>query len=502
MARPNHQLTRRGFISSAALAVGGVTFSLAGCGRATEHGGLAQLATSLTGQLLLPSSPAYLPENQPANDVYADVRPMAIAMCQTPEDVVTCVNWCRNEGVQPIVRGGGHSYAGFSTTDGLLIKTTQMNRIDINRSSGTATIEAGALNKALIAKLKGGDLMLPIGTCLEVGVTGLVLGGGLGDNSRWAGMTCDRLTSTDVVLANGQRVTANSSDNPDLYWALRGGAGGNFGVNTKLEFDLVQIPTRQMSAFEIRFRGVDDVVASFAAFDRLMLTAPDRLSGFATVTNLGRSTDPRQFPEATFTGSYIGPVSELRDLLRPLQTSGKQTHVEVVPQEFWQAQIEWLSVPKLPVHGLMETAHFTNRALPTSMIDQLVRKVAAAPGGTPDAYCEVRLMCWTGGRVNDVPSDATAYVHRDSTALLRPALWWQPTSLPAVQRDMARWFDDVLGFIAPYCQPSAFQNWPYRALPDALNQYYRANLPRLQHVKQQVDPANLFHYPQSIPVGA
>lgn len=502
MARLNSQLTRRGFIGSAAMVVGGVAFAMTGCSRLGGHGGLSQLATSLSGELLLPDDPAYGPENQPSNDVYANVRPLAIAMCHTPEDVVTCIDWCRNEGVQPVVRGGGHNYAGFSTTEGLLIKTTPMNRIAINRSDGTASIEAGALNKALISELKGGDLMLPIGTCLEVGVTGLTLGGGLGDNSRWAGMTCDRLTSTDVVLANGQRVRASSSENPDLYWALRGGAGGNFGVNTKLEFDLVQIPTRQISAFEIRFRGVDDVVASFAAFDRLMLTAPDRLSGFVTVNNVGRSTDPRQFPEATFTGSYIGPVAELRDLLRPLQTSGKQTHVEVEPQEFWQAQIDWLSVPKLPVHGLMETAHFTDRALPISMIDQLVRRVAAAPGGTSNAYCEVRLMCWTGGKVNEVAPGDTAYVHRNSTALLRPALWWRPASLPAVQRDMVRWFDETLSFIAPYCQPSAFQNWPYRALPDALNQYYRTNLARLQQVKKDVDPGNLFHYPQSVPVGA
>ncbi len=111
-------------------------------------------------------------------------------------------------------------------------------------------------------------------------------------------------------------------------------------------------------------------------------------------------------------------------------------------------------------------------------------------------------MCWTGGKANTVAPDATAYVHRSSTGLLRPAIWWQPTSSPGLQREMQGWFSDTLRFITPFCQPSAFQNWPYRGLPDALTQYYGSNLPRLTQVKKAYDPNNLFHYEQSIPVAS
>ena len=506
MESPVAHLSRRHVLGTGAAAVGAAAlWSVSGCASDATAKGLDALRAKLSGTLLLPTDSTFATENQPANDEFAGITPIAIAMCVDPEDVIACVNWCREEGIQPVIRGGGHNYAGFSTTQGLLIKTTPMNSVTVDDANGTVTIGAGALNKELLANVVNTNFMVPIGTCLEVGFTGLVLGGGLGDNSRWAGITADHLVSTDVVLANGSAVTASSAQNPDLFWAARGGAGGNFGVHTKHVVSLVEIPHRQIGAFELKFRGIEDCIASFMAFDKIMHSAPDRLSGFLAVTNLnrpsGKASDPNRYPVATFCGSYIGPVAELKDLLRPLQQSAKAFHTEIVSQEFWQAQIDWLSVPKLPVHGLAETAHFTNKALPATAVDQLIRRVASAPGGTPDAYCEVRLMCWTGGKVNTIAPDATAYVHRSSTGLLRPAIWWQPTSSAGVQRDMQGWFNETLRFITPLCQPSAFQNWPYRGLPNALEQYYGANLTRLSQVKKAYDPRNLFHYEQSIPVG-
>ncbi len=504
---PVAHLSRRQVLGTGVAVAGGMAlWSLAGCASEANSKGLDALRATLSGTLLLPTDPSFAEQNQPANDEFASITPIAIALCASPQDVAACVNWCRNEGIQPVIRGGGHSYAGFSTTQGLLIKTTPMNSVRVDEANQTVTIGAGALNKELLAHVVNTNFMVPIGTCLEVGFTGLVLGGGLGDNSRWAGVTADHLVSTDVVLANGQSVTANATQEADLFWAARGGAGGNFGVHTSHVVSLVEIPRRQIGAFELKFHGIQDCVSSFMAFDKIMHSAPDRLSGFLAITNLNRPANgtrgANKYPVATFCGSYIGPVDELRDLLRPLQHSGKAFHTEIVAQEFWQAQIDWLSVPKLPVHGLAETAHFTNQPLPAKVVDQLIRRVAAAPGGSPDAYCEVRLMCWTGGKVNTVAPDATAYVHRSSTGLLRPAIWWQPTSSPGLQREMQGWFSDTLRFITPFCQPSAFQNWPYRGLPDALTQYYGSNLPRLTQVKKAYDPNNLFHYEQSIPVAS
>ena len=246
---------------------------------------LQKLARELTGRLVLPRSPGYAAQNQPANDRYEDVRPIAIALCDNARDVAVCVSWCRDYGVPPVVRGGGHSYIGASSTTGLLIKTGAMNRVRADAGQGTVTVQAGALNEDLLARLRGGDLMLPVGTCLSVGVTGLALGGGIGDNSRWAGMTSDHLISADLVLASGELVTASATEHPDLFWALRGAAGGNFGICTQLTFRLVPLKRRVISVFGMLFNGPQDAAAAMQAFDRLMLTAPPELSGFAGLTS-------------------------------------------------------------------------------------------------------------------------------------------------------------------------------------------------------------------------
>jgi hypothetical protein len=177
------------------------------------------------------------------------------------------------------------------------------------------------------------------------------------------------------------------------------------------------------------------------------------------ITNLNRSgvggVGAKEYPVATFYGSYIGAVDELRDLLQPLQHSAKAFQAEIVEQEFWQAQIDWLSVPELSVHGLAQTARCTNQPLPAKVVDQLIR----------------------------------------------PAIWWQPSSSRGVRREMQGRFSDTVRFITPHCQPGAFQNWPYRGLPDALIQYYGSNFPRLTQVKKAYDPNNLFHYEQCVPMG-
>ena len=462
---------------------------------------LRKLARELRGRLVLPRSPGYAAENLPANDRYENVRPIAIALCEATSDVVACVNWCRDYGVQPVVRGGGHSYIGASSTTGLLIKTDAMNKVRVDVGRGTVTLQAGALNEHLLAGLRGGDLMLPIGTCPSVGVTGLTLGGGIGDNARWAGMTCDHLISADLVLASGDLVTASETDHRDLFWALRGAAGGNFGVNTSLTFRLVPLRRRVISVFGMLFNGPDQAAAALQAFDRLMLTAPARLSGFAGLTSqrpLGAGRDHSVFPQFSVDGSYQGPVTELRELLRPLTRSATPSAFVSGDMDFWTAQINWLAVGPQPKHGFAEAARFTRAPLPARVIESLVSRVMQAPTG-PDAFGEVRLMGWSGGAVNQVSPSATAYVHRDSNSLLRPAVWWIDGTPRGLQRDLLDWMAESWRYIHPFTQDQAFQNWPYEGIADWRSAYYGANFRRLVRVKRRYDPHDLFRYSQSIP---
>jgi FAD/FMN-containing dehydrogenase len=496
-------MSRRGFLTAATVVGGGLV--LAGCSDAGTSA-VKDLQRRLKGQVLVPADPNFAEENLPANDRYESVIPMAIALCANPDDVQTCVRWCVEEGIQPVIRGGGHNYIGASTTTGLLIKTGSMNGVSVDPRAGTVTLGAGALNMNLLSTLRGGALMLPIGTCPSVGVAGLVLGGGIGDNSRWAGMTCDHLESTTVVLASGESVEASGTENPDLFWALRGAAGGNFGVNTSFTFRLVEIPTPKITVFGMVFSGKDAMVAGWSAFDRLMLSAPDQLSGFAAVTNvrpLGADNKPAAryaapFPNLSIDGSFQGTQAEAREILAPVINLAP-TDLIMGEMDYWDAQINWLAVGSMPKHGLEECSRFTNEPIPADRLDHLVDRVLAAPGGTEDANAEVRLMCWSGGQANRVAPEAMAYVHRSGNHLLRPAVWWrdQPASM---QRDLLDWTAETFAFISDFTQPGSFQNWPYSEQKDWQQAYYGDNFDRLRQVKQRYDPANLFHYAQSIPV--
>ncbi|WP_174397969.1 FAD-binding oxidoreductase [Mycolicibacterium sphagni] len=495
--------SRREFITAGAAV--GASLVLASCSDSAPSV-IKDLQGRLTGSVLVPGDSRFAEENLPANDRYEPVIPAAIALCETPEDVQACVQWCTREGVQPVARGGGHNYIGASTTTGLLIKTSAMNKVVVDAKAQTVTVESGAVNANLLSALRGGSLMVPIGTCPSVGVAGLTLGGGIGDNSRWAGMTCDHLESTRLVLANGDFVEASATVNPDLFWALRGAAGGNFGINTSLTFRLLEIPKKTITVYGMRFSGKEAIVPAWSAFDRLMLAAPDELSGFTGITNvrpLGADNTPApgypvSFPTLSVDGCFQGDEKTAREVLQPV-LGCNPTDVIFGEMDYWSAQLNWLAVGEMPKHGMEECSRFTNVPISLDHLAELVDRVKAAPGRTEDANAEVRLMCWSGGRANRIAGDAMAYVHRSDNHLLRPAVWWrdQPDSM---QRDLLDWTADTFRFISDFTQPGSFQNWPYSAQMDWQQAYYGANFDRLRKIKQKYDPGNLFRYAQSIPV--
>ena len=171
--------------------------------------------------------------------------------------MVSCVDWARRYRIRPVARGGGHSYAGFSTTSGLLIDLGRFSSVRIDAASGTATLGGGTLNGDLFRALKGGHLFLPVGTCLGVGAGGLTLGGGIGYNTRWAGLTCDHLRSSRIVTAAGDVLDIDAARHGELYWACRGGAGGSFGINTSFTFDLLEVPRKTVSYYLAWWRGAE-----------------------------------------------------------------------------------------------------------------------------------------------------------------------------------------------------------------------------------------------------
>jgi len=185
----------------------------------------------------LVSGPVFVPADSSAlvyNERYAHVHPLAVVRPRGPNDVQAVVRWGRRRGVRVIPRSGGHSYAGWSTGAGLVIDVSQMSAISVG--SGSVTVGAGARLIDVYDAVARAGAGIAAGSCPTVGITGLTLGGGVGVLTRAWGLTSDQLTNVDIVTADGELRHCDANSEPDLFWALRGGGGGNFGVVTALRF--------------------------------------------------------------------------------------------------------------------------------------------------------------------------------------------------------------------------------------------------------------------------
>jgi FAD/FMN-containing dehydrogenase len=458
------------------------------------------LRRRLQGNVLTPLDASYPGSALAANTRYASTRPAVIAQCRDETDVVTCIHWTTENGVAPVVRGGGHSYAGLSTTTGLMIDISALDLVTVDPATGVAQVAGAALNGDVLDKTIHTPFLLPGGTCLGVGTGGLVLGGGIGYNTHWAGLTCDHLTSTRVVLASGEVVDADATTHRDLFWACRGGMGGNFGINTAFTFQLVEAP-QTVTYFRYDFRGADDAGAMLSAIHRVVQTAPAGLnaSSAAQASPVG-SGGPREAIDAFTRGQYVGPSDELRDLLAPVLAAATPTKSAFQEMPFWDVQQQIWASANPPPHSFGDWSRYAREPLPDDAVAEVMDLLAACPVRTASASGSVWFLGWVGGEVVDrFARTDTAYVHRGLPMLLRPTPVWAATDPSAVGDDLLAWTEDVIGVIAPLTPDESYQNFPNRLLPNPLQQYFAENLEPLIDVKTAYDPGNLFQSEQSIP---
>src|SRR5215469_14169901 len=198
------------------------------------------LTRLVAGEVVVPGSPGYDAVRKPAMARFHNVRPAAIVRCRTPADASAAIGFARRAGLAVSIRSGGHSVAGRSATEGMVIDVSPMTRISV--SGRIATVGAGARLGDLYEALYEHGVTIPAGCGPAVGIAGLALGGGIGILGRSYGLTCDRLLGAELALADGRVIECDTGHHGDLFWALRGAGGGNFGVVTSLIFDTVPAP--------------------------------------------------------------------------------------------------------------------------------------------------------------------------------------------------------------------------------------------------------------------
>lgn len=495
-------LSRRRLIQAGSALMGLSAFGLtADPGKAPAlhfDDGLEALKKALKGRLLLPGDMGYAMAAFPNNARWADVRPRAIAMCADEKDVQLCVKWLRDQPAEKerfAIRSGGHNYAGFSTTEGLLIDVKAMKGVKLDEKNNRVTIQGGVNNQDMADAMHQTKFAVPSGRCPTVGASGLVLGGGWGFAATHGGLTCDALHSTDLVLANGELVTASETNHRDLFWALRGGGGGNFGVNTSFTFNLHSVG--RVTIFNITWPGPEQI-------ELLNLLQDIQLKNPTTISTRTKALPPdaRPYPErknlqVTTLGLFWGELEDAYQVLAPVLCAVKPLSVDIRTMNYWQARDYLITDDPTGMYDIRSS--FVGERMSDQGLENMLQWMCKWPGGSllPE---NMGILFAIGGKVRDLPADATAYVHRNANFIFEMECSWAPIDRPETVAAQQRWLTDYFAAMQPYLLPQSYVNFPNRDLPNWAQAYYGKNLDRLSKVKWEYDRDNFFRFEQSIPL--
>ena len=450
----------------------------------TINTAIAALKSGFSGTLILPSDAGY---DTARTVMYGgnDKRPGAIARVKTTADVQRVVNVARDTGVEFAIRSGGHSNAGHSTSEGgLVLDLRDMRAISVDPTSRTLTAETGATAIEVTKAALEHGLVVGFGDAGTVGISGITLGGGVGYLVRKWGLTIDSLLAAEIVTADGRLLTASATENPDLFWALRGG-GGNFGVVTRLTYALKALP--EFTGGMLCLPATPETVAGFVAAAQ---AAPEELSTIANVM----PAPPMPFLPPDVVGkmvilgmlAYAGPAADAEKALAPFRALAKPYADFVKPGPYTQ-----MYPPEDPDYHPTATARnmFMDRiglAEATRIVDTLQAS---------DAMFKVAQIRVLGGAYARVPVEATAYGHRKAPIMVNLAAFY---TTPEDKLKREAWVDQ---FMADLTQETkgAYVNFLSAEGDNRVRGAYPGAIwDRLRQIKRQYDPRNLFRLNQNI----
>ncbi len=469
------------------------------------------LAATLTGSLVVPGDAGYPNGALLYNEVFSP-HPAAIAYCATAVDVQRCVAYARDHGVQLAARSGGHSYGGYSSCPGLVIDVSSLNAVGVQSGMQFATVGAGAQLVDVYNQLGASGVLLPGGSCPTVGIAGLALGGGIGVFGRAYGLACDNIASLTMVTADGSLRQCSPSAHSDLYWASRGGGGGNFGVVTSFTFTVHPIPSVALFTLEWPWAEAATVLDSWL---RWIPSAPDELWSNCQLASNGAAGGGTLRVTGVFAGSTAACTSALAPLLSAVGAAPTDRFVgseDYLRAMLIEAGCEGLTVAQchLPTRnqgGTLSRSAFTAKsnfidaALPASGTAAMIAAVEALGTDVPSVGGAIVFDSY-GGVINHVAPGDTAFVHRDAIACAQYSVTYPSANpTPTVAAAARSWLEQTQSSFAPYAH-GAYQNYIDPTLPDWAEAYYGANLPRLREVKRAYDADDVFHFAQSIPLPA
>jgi FAD/FMN-containing dehydrogenase len=455
----------------------------------TVEARVEELAAGLRGQLIRRSDPDY----DEACKVYNGMihkRPAWVARCVNVADVVRCVNFARENNIILAIRGGGHNGAGLGTVDdGLVIDLSPMKGVRVDPAARTVRVEGGCTWGDVDHATHAFGLATPSGILSTTGVGGLTLGGGLGHLARTCGLSIDNVLSVDMVLADGRFVTASADENPDLFWAIRGG-GGNFGVVTSFLFKLHPISTVYAGPMLWEMDIAADVMRFYRDY---ILNAPEEMNGwFAFLTVPPVAPFPEHLHLKKMCGvawCYTGPLDKAEAVFAPIRSKFGTPALDFVgpiPHPALQSMFDALYPAGLQWYW---RADWVNE-----LSDEAIKQHVKFGAQLPSMYSTMHLYP-INGAPHRVGNKDTAFAYRDAN--------WGEVIVgvdpdPANNDKIIEWTKAYWEALHPYSAGGAYVNMMMEEGQERIKAAYRDNYERLAKIKAKYDPTNLFRVNQNI----
>jgi hypothetical protein len=441
------------------------------------------------GEVIRPGDERY-DEARAIHNAGTDRHPALIMSCRDVADVIAVVDFAQSSGLPLAVRSGGHNPAGFGTVDdGIVLDLSSMRGIKVDPAARTAAVQTGCTWGDVDHATHVFGLAAPGGVVSTTGVGGLTLGGGTGHLTRSCGLTIDNLLEADVVLADGTFVTANTEQNDDLFWALRGG-GGNFGVVTSLTFRLHRVDTVVAGPM---LWSLDRAAEALRMYEQLLAGAPDELTGvFAFLVVPPGPPFPEDLHLKTVCGivwCYTGPPEDAEEVLAPARALGPPLFELVGPMPYPMLQSMFDGIAGPGMHNYWR-GDFLGE-----LSDEAIAKHVEYGSQVPTVFSGVHLYP-ADGVAGRIAPDVTAWNYRE-------ARWaeviFAAEPAPAASFDRLKdWVVDSWDLLHPFSLGGGYVNFLVDEGQDRIQASYRGNYERLAQIKKKYDPANLFQLNQNI----
>lgn len=413
--------------------------------------------------------------------------PLAIVYCQNKEDIKHSIKWAKTHNIPIRIRSGRHHYEGYSTgNDVLVIDMSEMTEIKINETNQTVTIQGGVRNRELYEALGAKGYPFPGGGCPTVGVVGFALGGGWGYSGRLLGLCCDRVTEIELINHEGECIIASEKEYSDLFWALKGSGGGQFGVVVSMTF---RLPEKRSEATLLRleYAGVirEEQIQMWQLWQeqikKLPMTVNFKLSFYhSKEKGMGM----------LLIGIYYGTTEEAYEILAPfIQLGGK---LQVMVQSMSVLEVNrWIQNAHPDYEHYKSSGRFVKEKFSKDQIDTLLNSINERAEGA----IYTALSCYgMGGKMLDEPGCGAAFNHRDSLYILGFQSVWEDNQYSLANRN---WFTQHFDTIRKMTQGS-FVNFPAKEVQNYRAAYYGKHSKLLVEIREKYDPNKVFTFEQGL----